>query len=196
MFLTAIFRNIFYVYNSTGFEVDFELTSEQPTISRVGNSHLSAGLRPTTLEEDHDLFVDFSSILCLRFEIQSMRTYNFFDWISNTDHQCCHFELNEPLFSQLCGIWSGCFIQNELWSIGRMWVSGFPPTDVSGGHCWPHVIGYPHLVPMQPEQPYTSPSLDPIRHPTRLIHSPNLVVVWLSVGEAWLPIGITTFAIG
>ena len=50
----------------------------------VGNSHRSAGPRPTTLKEDRELFVDFSSILCLWFEIQDMRTYNFFDWISNT----------------------------------------------------------------------------------------------------------------
>ena len=27
------------------------------------------------------------SILCLWFEIQSMRTYNFFDWVSNTAYQ-------------------------------------------------------------------------------------------------------------
>ena len=43
----------------------------------VGNSHRSAGLRPTTLEEDREFFVDVSSILCLWFEIQGMRTYNF-----------------------------------------------------------------------------------------------------------------------
>ena len=30
---------------------------------------------------------DFSSILCLWFEIRGMRTYNFFDWISNTGEQ-------------------------------------------------------------------------------------------------------------
>ena len=54
-------------------------------LCRVGNSHRSASPRPTTLEEDQELFVDFSSILCLRFEIQAMRTYNFFDWVSNTD---------------------------------------------------------------------------------------------------------------
>ena len=50
----------------------------------VGNSHRSAGPRPTTFEEDRELFVDFSSILCLWFEIQGMRTYNFLDWVSNT----------------------------------------------------------------------------------------------------------------
>ena len=50
----------------------------------VGNSHRSAGPRPTTLEEGWELFVDFSSILCLWFEIQGMLTYNFFDWVSNT----------------------------------------------------------------------------------------------------------------
>ena len=49
----------------------------------VGNSHRSAIPRPTTLEEDRERF-DFSSILCLWFEIQGLRTYNFFDWVSNT----------------------------------------------------------------------------------------------------------------
>ena len=43
----------------------------------VGNSHRSASPRSTTLEEDWELFVDFSSIKCLWFEIQAMRTYNF-----------------------------------------------------------------------------------------------------------------------
>ena len=51
----------------------------------VGNSHRSASPRPTTLEEDRELFVNFSLILCWWFEIQDLRTYNFFDWISNTD---------------------------------------------------------------------------------------------------------------
>ena len=32
-------------------------------------------------------FVDFSLILCLWFEIQGMRTYNFFDWVSNIANQ-------------------------------------------------------------------------------------------------------------
>ena len=31
-----------------------------------------------------ELFIIFSSILCLWFEIQGMRTYNFFQWVSNT----------------------------------------------------------------------------------------------------------------
>ena len=50
----------------------------------VGNFHSTAGPRPTTLEEDREIFVDFSSILCLWFQILGMRTYNFFDWVSNT----------------------------------------------------------------------------------------------------------------
>ena len=62
---------------------------QSPTCSdmrtSVGNSHRSASPRPTTLEEDREIFVDFSSILCLWIEIQGMRTYNFFDWVSNTD---------------------------------------------------------------------------------------------------------------
>ena len=55
-------------------------------MASVGNSHRSAGPRPTTLKEDWELFVDFSSILCLWFENQDMGTYNFFDWISNTGY--------------------------------------------------------------------------------------------------------------
>ena len=47
------------------------------TKSSVGNSHRSAGPRPTTLEEDQELFIEFSSISCLWFEIKGMRTYNF-----------------------------------------------------------------------------------------------------------------------
>ena len=50
----------------------------------VGNSHRSTGPRPTTLEEDREHFVNFSFFLCLRFEIQGMRTYNVFDWVLNT----------------------------------------------------------------------------------------------------------------
>ena len=45
---------------------------------RVGNLHGSISPRPTTLEEDRELFVNFfASILCLWFESQTMRTYNF-----------------------------------------------------------------------------------------------------------------------
>ena len=43
----------------------------------VGNSHRSACPRPTTLEEDREILVDFTLILCLWFEIHGMRTYNF-----------------------------------------------------------------------------------------------------------------------
>ena len=57
----------------------------------VGNSHRSASPRPTTLEEDRELFVNFSLILCLWFEIQDLRAYNFFDWISNTDINTLHW---------------------------------------------------------------------------------------------------------
>ena len=53
-------------------------------VPSVGNSHRSASPRPTTLEVDRELFVNFSLIWCLCFEIQDLRTYNFFDWISNT----------------------------------------------------------------------------------------------------------------
>ena len=50
----------------------------------VGNSHRSAGLRPTTLGEDRKHFIDFSSVLCLWLQIKGMRTYNFFGLLSNT----------------------------------------------------------------------------------------------------------------
>ena len=65
-----------YEFNAS---IDFWLktTSHVDVIASVGNSHRSAGPRPTTLEEDRGLFVDFSLILCLWFEIQSVRTYNF-----------------------------------------------------------------------------------------------------------------------
>ena len=49
-------------------------------VCNVGNTHRSASPKLTTLKEDQELFVDFSSILCLWhvwFEIQGMRTYNF-----------------------------------------------------------------------------------------------------------------------
>ena len=54
-----------------------ECHKESITESSVGNSHRSASPRPKTLEEDRELFVDFSSISCLWFEFQGMRTYNF-----------------------------------------------------------------------------------------------------------------------
>ena len=43
----------------------------------VGNSHRSACPRPAILVEDWELFVHFSSAVCLWFEIQGMRTYDF-----------------------------------------------------------------------------------------------------------------------
>ena len=49
-----------------------------------GNLCQSTSPRLTTLEEDWELLVDFSSILYLWFQIQGMRTYNSFNWVSNT----------------------------------------------------------------------------------------------------------------
>ena len=44
----------------------------------------------------------FSLILCLRFEIQGMRTYNFFDWVSNTGTDFSSFETDiDPLIVSL-----------------------------------------------------------------------------------------------
>ena len=75
------------------FQSPFSMNNLNVDIYIVGNSHRSAGLRPTILEEDRELFVNFSLILCLWFEIQGKRTYNFFDWLSNTGHiQFCYIE--------------------------------------------------------------------------------------------------------
>ena len=71
--------------------------------SSVGNSHRSASPRPTTLEEEWELFVNFSLILYLWFEIQGLRTYNFFDWISNTGYQVCHVGSREWCVTKIWG---------------------------------------------------------------------------------------------
>ena len=68
----------------------------------VGNSHRSASTRPTTLEEDRELFVNFYLILCLRLEIQVMKTYNFFDWVSNTVQDCSNSIANALDLLQSC----------------------------------------------------------------------------------------------
>ena len=52
----------------------------------VPNYCQSVSPKPTTLDEDWELFLNFSSILCLWFEIQGRRTDNFFDWVFNTDN--------------------------------------------------------------------------------------------------------------
>ena len=58
----------------------FTSLSKQWNVTSVGNSHRSASWRPTTLEEDRELFVEFSSILCFWFEIQGMNPTTF--WLS------------------------------------------------------------------------------------------------------------------
>ena len=50
----------------------------------VPNYCQSVSPKQTTLEEDWEHFLDFSSILCLWFKIQGSRTDNFFDWVLNT----------------------------------------------------------------------------------------------------------------
>ena len=52
--------------------------------SGVPNYCQSVCLKQTTLEEDRELFLRFSSILCLWFEIQGRRTDNFFYWVLST----------------------------------------------------------------------------------------------------------------
>ena len=53
-------------------------------IRSVPNYCQSVSPKQTTLEEDREFFKDFSSILCLWFEIQGSRTGNFFGWVLNT----------------------------------------------------------------------------------------------------------------
>ena len=61
------------------------LTLEQLLIlSSVPNYCQSVSPKQTTLEEDRELFKNFSSILCLWFAIQGSRTDNFFGWVLNT----------------------------------------------------------------------------------------------------------------
>ena len=69
-------------------------------MSSDGNSHRSASPRPTTLEEDQGVFVNFSSIWCLLFKIQGMRTYNFFDWVSNTESES-HWQKHAAVMGQI-----------------------------------------------------------------------------------------------
>ena len=70
------------------------------TTCSVENSHRSVDPRPSTLEEDRELLVDFSLISCLWFKIQGMRTYKFFATeFSNTDHMV------SPDHNELTGSW-------------------------------------------------------------------------------------------
>ena len=50
----------------------------------VPNYCQSVSPMQTTLEEDRELFKNFSSILCLWFEIQGSRTDNCFGWVLNS----------------------------------------------------------------------------------------------------------------
>ena len=108
---------------------------EQPTPKyqmvpvSVGNSHRSASPRPRTLEKDRELFVDFSSILCVWFEIQGLRTYNFFDWVSNTGPRPWTFSslvlrhiYSNLLITSMC--WMLCAIIScmaHVYSLQRLW---------------------------------------------------------------------------
>ena len=58
-------------------------TSNKPLLS-VPNYYQSVSPKQTNLEEDLELFLNFSSILCLWFEIQGSRTDNFFYWVLKT----------------------------------------------------------------------------------------------------------------
>ena len=59
----------------------------------VPNYCQSVSPKQTTLEEDRELFKNFSSILCLWFDIQGRRTDNFFYWVLNTDTEVINLDL-------------------------------------------------------------------------------------------------------
>ena len=125
--------------------------------SSVGNSHRSAGPRPTTLEEGRELFDDFSSISCLWFEIQSMRTYNFFDWVSNTAPLINILYHTHPLVPRWRAAWPAeisvyprsvwgtgpgvqCLTSSAHWSISSAPPQSWSPRSVVG-FCVPQHYG-------------------------------------------------------
>ena len=59
----------------------------------VPNYCQSVSPKQTTLEEDRELFKNFSSILCLWFDIQGRRADNFFYWVLNTDTEVINLDL-------------------------------------------------------------------------------------------------------
>ena len=76
----------------------------------VGNSHRSASLRLTTLEEDWELFVDFpSNYLMFMIWDSSHEDLKLFDWVSNTaSYGFISFYVNPPSYSydkSFCEIW-------------------------------------------------------------------------------------------
>ena len=88
------------------------------TNNSVGNSLRSPGPGPITLEEGRELFVDFSSILGLWFEIHGMRTHNFLDWVSNTDQQLSLRPHNAYIIhSDCCLLSNKSFDYHDLWSV-------------------------------------------------------------------------------
>ena len=74
----------------------------------VPNYCQSVSPKQTTLEEDRELFQNFSSILCLWFEIQGSRTDNFFGWVLNTD---------TTIGITLCQRWPNASVP----TLGRCW---------------------------------------------------------------------------
>ena len=62
----------------------WDLVRLNMSYTSVPNYCQSVSPKQTTLEEDWELFLNFSSILCLWFKIQGSRTDNFFDWVLNT----------------------------------------------------------------------------------------------------------------
>ena len=127
-----------------------ELTLWSIMSHSVGNSHKSASPKPTTLEEDWKLFVDFSSILCLWFEIQGVGTYNFFDWDSNTDESAKWVSISSVMVCHLpshCDWisadnivnWTNDKSFNMIFQIlPNVCLSVWCPSVRNGHCCWPN----------------------------------------------------------
>ena len=85
----------------------------------VGNSHRSASPRSTTLEEDRELFVDFSSILSLWENSRRTREFHFLDansliFVSNRQWYVVDFDFDCRCGSHF-GVIASCFEGLIMW---------------------------------------------------------------------------------
>ena len=81
--------------------------------SSVGNSHRSVSPRPTTLEEDRELFVNFLWFYVYDLRFKTWGAYNFFDWISNTGNKLLNEKSN-------CW-WFDTWQCSSSWPCGSHW---------------------------------------------------------------------------
>ena len=76
--------NAFKYHGTMLFKMSDNILWNMMAFFSVPNYCQSVSPKQTTLEEDWELFKNFSSILFLQFEIQHNRTDNFVDWVLNT----------------------------------------------------------------------------------------------------------------